>query len=134
MLKRTLTQIGIAAATLAFAAMPVFAAVGNQNSNLTVELTLDPTVVTAPGQVTGVGKVTNNSNKTSRVTAKVVIVSPSGVTSTYTEKYVISSGASVTETVVYDVPAEAEKGVYSVTLSATDKAGTSSATEYLTVQ
>lgn len=119
---------------LALAASTVFAAIGNQNPNLTVQLTLDPTVIIAPATVTGNGSITNNTTKTERVVAKVTIVSPSGVTSTYIEKYVISPGQTVTETVVYEVAADAQKGVYTVTLSATDKAGTSSATEYLTVQ
>lgn len=131
--KQVLTTIGTVASILGLAALPVFASVGTQNPNLTVQLTLNPTVVTAPGQVTGIGTITNNTNRTNRVVAKVDVVSPSGVTSTYTEKYVIQAGATVTETVVYDVPANAEKGVYSITLSATDKKGTSSAGEYLTV-
>ena len=118
---------------LALASSTVFAAVGNQNPNLTVQLTLDPTVITAPATVTGTGLITNNTTKTNRVVAKVTIVSPSGTTSTYTEKYVLGPGETVTETVVYEVLADAKKGVYTITLSATDKKGASSATEYLTV-
>lgn len=128
--------VGTAAAVLglALATSTVFAAVGNQNPNLTVQLTLDPTVITAPATVTGNGSITNNTTKTNKVVAKVTIVSPSGVTSTYIEKYVLAPGETVSETVIYEVAADAEKGTYTVTLSATDKAGTSSATEYLTVQ
>ena len=134
MLKRILTATGTAVATLSLVALPVLAAVGTQNPNLTVQLTLNPTVVTAPGQVTGVGTITNNTNRTNRVVAKVDVVSPSGVTSTYTEKYTIAAGGTVTETVVYNVLADAQKGVYTITLSTTDKKGSSWATEYLTVQ
>lgn len=132
--KRLVTSASIAATTLAFAALPVLAAVGQENPNLTVQLTIVPTVVTAPAQVTATGTITNNTNKTNRVVAKVSVVSPSGVTSTYTEKYILGPGQTVSETITYTVPADAEKGTYIVTLSATDKKGTSHATEYVTVQ
>ena len=133
-LKRIFVGSTVAVLGFALAASTALASVGNQNPNLTVQLTITPTVVTAPGQVTGYGTITNNTSKTNRVVAKVVIVSPSGVTTTYTEKYVIGGGQTVSETIPYEVAADAEKGVYTITLSATDKAGTSSATERLTVQ
>ena len=134
MFKRILVSGTTTIAALTVMASTVLAAVGTQNPNLTVSLTLDPTVVTAPGQVTGVGTITNNTNKTNRVVAKVDVVSPSQVTSTYTEKYILTAGQTVTETVVVNVSADSEKGTYTVTLSATDKKGTSWATEYVTVQ
>ena len=133
-LRRFLTAGATAAATLALTAIPVFAAVGNQNPNLTVQLSLNPTVVTAPGQVTATASITNNTGKTDRVTAEVEIISPSGAISSYYQKYKIGPGGTVSQTLVYPVPASAEKGIYTVTLSATDRSGTSSATEYLTVE
>lgn len=133
-IKRIMVSGTTAATALLLAAFPVLATVGTQNPNLTVQLNLEPQVITAPGQVTAVGSITNNTTKTNRVTAKVKVTSPSAVTTTYPEKYIISPGATVSETIVYSVPTTAEKGVYTITLSATDKAGTSSATEYLTVQ
>lgn len=133
-LKRILASGTTAIAVLGLTAFPVLAAVGNQNPNLTVQLTLNPTVVTAPGQVTATASIINNTGKTDRVTAEVEITSPSQVKSSYYQKYTIGAGGTVSQTLVYQVPANAEKGVYTVTLSATDRAGTSSATEYLTVQ
>lgn len=131
---RILTSGAATAAALALAGSTVLAAVGNQNPNLTVQLTLSPTVITAPTQVTASTSITNNTNKTNRVVAELEVTSPSGVTASYYQKYTLAAGQTVSQTLVYTVPANAEKGTYTVTLSATDKKGTSSATEYLTVQ
>ena len=133
-IKRFMISGATAATILALAAFPALAAVGNQNPNLTVQLNLNPTVVTAPNQVTATGSITNNTRKTDRVTAEVEITSPSGAASSYYQKYTIGAGQTVSQTNVYSVSADAERGTYTIVLSATDKAGTSSATEYLTVQ
>lgn len=132
--KRIITSSVTSAAALALFASTALAAVGTQNPNLTVSLTLSPTTVTIGDTITGTGSVINNTNKTARVQTKVEITSPSGVVSTYTEKYVLGPGQTVTETVTYTPPADAQLGTYTVTLSATDKKGTSHATEYVTVQ
>lgn len=133
-MKGIATKAAIAISTLAFSAFPVFAAVGNQNPQLTVQLTINPTVVTAPGQVTTTASITNNTGKTQRVNAEVEIVSPSGFVSEYYKNYTIAAGQTVSQTQTYAIGADAEKGVYTITLSAKNKNGTSSATEYLTVQ
>lgn len=133
-LRKISVALGATLATLLLVAGPVLASVGNQNSNLTVELTISPTTATAGDTITGAGLITNNTNKTNRVVAKVNIVSPTGVTTTYTEKYILGPKGTVPKTVTYTVPVDAEKGLYTITLSATDKKGTSLATEYLTIQ
>ena len=119
---------------LALAASTVFAAVGNQNPNLTVQLTLNPTVVTAPGKATAYAAITNNTSKTNNVAAEIEVTAPSGATVSYYKTLAIKAGKTVSYSVTYRVPYFAEKGVYTVILSGTDTAGTSSATEYLTVQ
>lgn len=114
---------------------PALASIGNQNPNLTVQLTITPTIITSPNQVTASASITNNTKKTDRVTANVEIVSPKGTATTYTEKYTIQAGKTVSKTVIYTVAADAEKGLYKITLLATDKTGSTSwATEYLTVE
>lgn len=133
-LRRLFISCVLAVFTLAPTFTQVLAAAGNQNPNLTVQLTITPTIITAPGQVTASASITNNMNKTNRVIARVEIVSPKGTATTYTEKYTIQAGKTVSKTESYTVSADAEKGVYTITLLATDKTGTSWATEYLTVE
>ena len=133
-IRRLFISCVLAVFTLTLIFTQAFAAVGNQNPNLTVQLTITPTIVTAPSQITASASITNNANKTRHVVAKVEIVSPGGTATTYTENYTIRAGKTVSETVIYTVAADAEKGVYTITLLATDKAGASWATEYLIVE
>ena len=134
-LRKFLASSATALVTLAAVAVPVLAAIGNQNPNLTVELTLNPAVVTAGDEVTVYAAITNNTKKTKKVVAELEVTSPSGVTDSYYEKYVIRGGKTVSETILYTVPADAEAGVYTVTLYASEKKGGASwATEYVTVQ
>lgn len=112
----------------------VSAVIGNQNPNLKVELNVNPTIVKAGDSVTIYTAITNNLNKPDKVVSELEVQSPSGVLQSYYKTYYIGTGQKVSASVVYIFPSNMEKGVYTVTLSATDKQGASWATEYVTVQ
>lgn len=133
MLKRLYLCGATALATLALVALPAFAAIGTQNPDLTVALTITPTVVRTGDEVTIYKAVTNNTKKTLRVVTEFKVTSPSGIVDSSSKSLIMRPGQTVSTTEPAIVIAT-EKGTYTVTYSATDRNGTSWATEYLTIE
>jgi hypothetical protein len=106
---------------------------GSQNPNLTVSVSLSPDVVNVGDTLTGSGSVTNNTTARRRVAIVATFTLPNGAS--YTESKSLRLGAGKTHSLSQSevIPNGAPSGQYTLTLSATDNNGTSSATATATV-
>jgi hypothetical protein len=108
-------------------------ATGSQNPQLTVWVSLqsdgeDPDRATAGDQVTAAYSVTNNGNSRKVVRITGVVVTPSGQRFTQTERRPLEAKETYSFSYTYAVDPAFEKGVYRLTIRATNPAGTSRAT------
>jgi hypothetical protein len=74
------------------------------------------------------GYVTNNTAERLAVTVTTTLVSPTEQTSRDTKKLILKPGQTDTQTLTYTVDASYAKGKYTLSVSATEQNGTSSAT------
>lgn len=115
---------------------------GTQNPDLTVTVSLlnegggedgDPDTATAGEDVTASGSVTNNTSRTQPTEVAVTLTDPSGDTDTISHKVPIKAGETKSLTYTYTVDSSDEKGAYELTVAASNRNGTSSATAEITV-
>lgn len=124
---------------LLFAALPVYATTGtgSQNPQLTVSISFEPSCVKVGETIVREFAVTNNTNKGQAVTLELRVSLNGRLINIYPYyprehwRIQLSPGETwldgPTTFVIYDLASQ-PKGTYSITLSATNKKGTSSAT------
>jgi uncharacterized membrane protein len=112
-------------------------ATGTQNPDLTafVSLTNDggggdanPDTATAGESVTVVLAVTNNTSRTQATTVTATLEDPAGRSQTVTRHIAIGAGETARLGFSYTVDPSFDTGVYALTLAASNRNGTSSAT------
>jgi uncharacterized protein YfaS (alpha-2-macroglobulin family) len=122
-------------------AMPIAQAttgVGSQNPQLTVRVSAasdgaDPDRATVGDTVTVASSVTNNTARARSVTITYTLEDPTGRSQTHTEAVRIGAHKMFSRSFSYTVDASYPKGVYDLTVSATNSWGTSSATATLQI-
>ena len=107
---------------------------GSQNPDVTVTASLSPDVVTIGDVLTGMGSVTNNTNRTRKFRVKTVLTGPDGSTYSQSQSVRLGPGQSASQTELVLIDASVPKGQYSLTVSVKSKKTTSSATATATVQ
>jgi uncharacterized protein YfaS (alpha-2-macroglobulin family) len=113
-------------------------AVGSQNPQLTVRASAtsngaDPDRATLGDTVTVARSVTNNTAKARSVSITYTLEDPMGRSQTHTETARIGAHKTLSRSFSYIVDASYPKGVYELTVSATNSRGTSSATATLEI-
>jgi hypothetical protein len=122
-------------------AMPIAQAtkaVGSQNPQLTVRVSaasdgVDPDRATVGDTVTVASSVKNNTARARSVTITYTLKDPTGRSQTYSETVRIGARKSFSRSFSYVVDEAYAKGVYELTVSATNARGTSSATATLEI-
>ena len=127
------------ALALLFTALPAYAttAIGTQNPDLTVSISFEPTCVKVGDTIVREFRVTNNASKRQSVTLDLRATLNGQLYSIYPyyprEHWRVQLGPGETwqdgptTFVIYDLASQ-PKGTYAITLSATNKKGTSFAT------
>ena len=142
MIKSTLRKLSFLVLSLGllFTALPAYAttATGTQNPDLTVSISFEPTCVKVGDTIVREYSVTNNTSKTQPVTLEVRATLNGQLYSIYPYyprehwRVQLDPGETwqngPTMFVIYDSVYLYPKGTYAITLSATNKKGTSSAT------
>lgn len=104
------------------------------SSDLTTSLTLSPNPAARGQSLTISGTVTNTGAVSEQVIISSTITAPNGATTSYPFGTVtIGAGRTVSRTTTSRVPRNAPTGAYTVTVTAQDKTGSSSATARETV-
>lgn len=101
---------------------------GSQNPDLTVTVSASPDVVTNGDLLTVTASVRNNTKRRQKVRVTARVTLPSG--QTYAETITVSIAANRTESLTesYVIDPSIPRGNYSLTISANDGHGASSAT------
>ena len=107
---------------------------GTQNPDVTVSISLSPDVVTAGDTLTASGSATNNTTKKRRFKVVLTLTVPGGASFSVKKSVRLGPGKTVSVSESFTIPAGLPLGQYSLTLSATNKNGTSSATATTTLQ
>jgi uncharacterized protein YfaS (alpha-2-macroglobulin family) len=113
-------------------------AVGSQNPQLTVRASAtsdggDPDMATVGDTVTVASSVKNNTARARSVTITYTLEDPTGRSQTYSETVRIGARKTFSRSFSYVVNESYPKGVYELTVSATNSRGTSSATATLEI-
>jgi len=113
-------------------------ALGSQNPQLTVRASVtsdgaDPDRATVGDTVIVTRSVTNNTARARSVTLTYALVNPTGRSQTHTETVRIGAHKTFSRSFSYIVDPSYPKGVYELTVSATNGRGTSSATASLEI-
>lgn len=111
---------------------------GTQNPDVTVSTSLtsngaDPERATAGDTVTETQSVTNNTDRRQTFTLTTSRTYPSGQTYTVSRPVNLAPGETLNYTLTYTVDSSYGTGTYSVTLSAADRNGASTATASLEI-
>ena len=127
----SIALLGLSGSTMAFAAT----ATGTSNPDLTVSVTVTPDQLHVGDTATASESVTNNTSTDQTVTLSNTLVSPKGRTyADAPQTITIAAGQTVNlvpET--YVISRTDPRGTYTLTSSATDANGTSSATTHYTI-
>ena len=130
-----IAAVALCGATVAIASTDV----QSQNPDLTVAASfhsngLDAESATVGDTVTAGSSLTNNTSSTLKTDVSAVIAGPDG-TVMYSKMRSVTLPRGKTSSVSYDLPVQASylPGVYTLTVSASDANGTSSATATITV-
>jgi hypothetical protein len=99
----------------------------SQNPDLTVAISLSPDEVAVGDTVFASESVTNSSTKKQVVDLVTTLTDPSGATTSTTTKVSLRAGATFSQSASYTRDADDAVGVYTVTVSATSRTGTSTA-------
>lgn len=129
-----LTLFSFASVSTAFASTGV----GNQNPDLSVSVSLtsngsNPDQATVGNTVTLKTSVTNTTASQLTVQLTVHVVAPGSQYTTPAISVTLQPGQTLSQTASFTVEAFLPKGMYSLTLSASDHNGTSSATGSITL-
>jgi len=130
-----LVLLSLASISTAFAS----SATGHQNPDLTVTVSAtstnaNPDVVAVGDQETVTATVTNDTSSKPTVTLIANLTDPNGVTSTLpTQQVTLAAHQTLSSSFTYTDESSFATGVYTITFSATDKHGTSSATTSTTL-
>jgi uncharacterized protein YfaS (alpha-2-macroglobulin family) len=113
-------------------------AVGSQNPQLTVRASVtsdgaNPDRATLGDTVTVARSVTNNTARARSVTITYTLEDPTGIYQTHTETVRIGAHKTFSRSFSYVVDPSYQKGLYELTVSATNSRGTSSATATLEI-
>jgi uncharacterized protein YfaS (alpha-2-macroglobulin family) len=113
-------------------------AVGSQNPQLTVRASAtsdgaDPDRATVGDTVAVASSVKNNTARARSVTISYTLEDPTGHSQTHTETVRIGARKTFSRSFSYMVDPSYPKGVYDLTVSATNSRGTSSATATLEI-
>ncbi len=103
-------------------------ATGQQNPDLEVTVSLTPDRATDGDVVGASGTVVNVSGKRQSVTITAVLVDPTGASTSTSRTVALKAGESWTYSANYTVRPDDPRGTYELTVSATAKNGTSTAT------
>ena len=98
-----------------------------QNPDLTVAVTLTRDQVAVGDTVLASESVTNSSTKKQVVEVVSTLTYPNGATASTRSKVTLKAGATFSQTASYTRDADDAPGVYTVTVSATSRTGTSTA-------
>lgn len=131
--------IAVVAGALALAGGSALAtsATGTQNPDLTVTVALsniggghdaNPDTATAGESVTASASVRNNTSRSQSVAVRVTLTGPGGVVLSYPASIKIAAGQTAQVSYAVTVQAEYPLGTYNLTVSASNRHGTSSAT------
>jgi uncharacterized protein (DUF58 family) len=120
--------IAALAALLAVPAALADTQTGNQNPDLVVTVSLSPDTVAIGETATAVATVTNQSAARQSVSVTATLSGPGGVLLVRTERVSLKPGEAFSESASYTRDADDPAGTYSLTVEATSKTGTSSAT------
>jgi uncharacterized protein YfaS (alpha-2-macroglobulin family) len=113
-------------------------AVASQNPQLTVRASVtsdgaDPDRATVGDTVTVASSITNNTARARSVTITYTLEDPTGRSQTHTETVRIGAHKTFSRSFSYIVDPSYQKGLYELTVSATNSRGTSSATATLEI-
>ena len=128
------TFLSFASVSTAFASTGT----GTQNPDLTVSVSYtsngaNPDQATVGDTVTLSASVTNNTARKLSVQLTAQVVAPGVQYTTPAVSVTLQPGQTLTQTASFTVESFLPKGTYSLTLSASDKNGTSSATGSITI-
>ena len=126
-----MTLVSVSGSATAFAAT----ATDTSNPDLTVSVSVTPDQLRTGSTATATESVTNNTGASQTVTLNNLLVAPTGQTYTQaTQTVQVPAGQTVNlGPEQYVVKKSDPRGTYSLTFSATDTTGTSSATTHYTV-
>jgi uncharacterized protein (DUF58 family) len=135
-LKARILLAAVAVGLMALLAAPTAMATsscGTQNPDLTVCVSVSPDQATNGDTVTATACVTNNTDVTRRVLIAATLTTPSGESYPYRIRTRIGPGETVCRTETFTVQPYFPRGTYTLTVSATDRNGTSSASGSVTL-
>ena len=125
--------VGTMVTTLGTSVALATSATGTQNPDVTVSISLSPDEVTAGDTLTVSGSITNNLTKKQRYRIELTLTLPSGASFSIRKSARFGPGKTISLSTSFTVPFFLPPGEYSLTLSATNANGTSSATATTTV-
>lgn len=100
---------------------------GNQNPDLAVTVSLTPDEVSVGQTATATSSVTNRSSRRQAVTIVYSLTVPSGQVFSASETVTLRPGEALTRSASYTRDGDEPNGTYTLTVSATDRNGTSTA-------
>jgi len=132
-----LRLLGVLAVLVALASSAAAAALATsdtqaQNPDLTVSVSLTPDQVAVGDTVVASESATNSSTKKQVVEVVNTLTYPSGATASTTTKVALKAGETFSQSAAYLRDADDAAGDYTVTVSATGRAGTSTARAVVT--